>query len=111
MNILNITNTGNLDFEVENAVTRPLSAFHIRVQQRSARSCLTLIDGFADDLDLKKIIKAFKKRFQTNGAIMTKDTGETYIQLQGDKREELKQFLIDYKIWEEADGEIIVHGF
>ena len=33
---------------------------HIRVQQRNARKTLTTIQGLPDELDLKRILKAFK---------------------------------------------------
>lgn len=46
---------------------------HIRVQQRNGRKCITTVAGLADDLDVKRILKAFKKNFSCNGAI-AKDT-------------------------------------
>lgn len=46
---------------------------HIRVQQRNGRKCITTVAGLAEDLDVKKILKSFKKNFSCNGAI-AKDT-------------------------------------
>ena len=37
------------------------SKVHIRVQQRNGRKCITTVQGLADDLDVKRICKAFKK--------------------------------------------------
>ena len=37
------------------------SNVHIRVQQRNGRKCVTTVQGLADDLDLKKIVKYVKK--------------------------------------------------
>lgn len=37
------------------------SVVHIRIQQRNGRKSLTLVQGLASDLDLKKILKALKK--------------------------------------------------
>lgn len=34
---------------------------HVRVQQRNGRKCITTVAGLADDLDIKRICKAFKK--------------------------------------------------
>lgn len=34
------------------------------MQQRSGRKCITTVQGLADDLDLKRILKAFKKNFR-----------------------------------------------
>ena len=36
---------------------------HIRVQQRNGRKCITTIQGLADELDIKRICKAFKKNW------------------------------------------------
>ena len=36
---------------------------HVRVQQRNGRKCITTVAGLADDLDIKRICKAFKKNF------------------------------------------------
>ena len=33
------------------------SKIHIRVQQRNGRKCITLIEGLAEDLDIKRICK------------------------------------------------------
>jgi translation initiation factor 1 len=33
------------------------SKVHIRVQQRNGRKCITLIEGLAEDLDIKRICK------------------------------------------------------
>lgn len=96
-----------LGFEEEK---RPLSNIHIRLRQRNGKKTLTSVEGLASDLDLKKILRAFKKTFQTSGAVLTTENGEI-IQLQGDKREGIKEFLVKYKIWESPDPPIKVHGF
>jgi hypothetical protein len=46
---------------------------HVRVQQRSGRKCVTTVQGLADDLDIKRICKAFKKNFSCNGAVVKDD--------------------------------------
>ncbi len=46
------------DFPEEDTQT---SNVHIRVQQRRGRKCVTMVEGLADDLDLKKICKFVKK--------------------------------------------------
>ncbi len=33
----------------------------IRIQQRSTKKCLTLIEGIPEDIDLPKVLKAWKK--------------------------------------------------
>lgn len=87
--------------------------YHIRVQQRNGRKCITTLDGLEEDLDLKRICKAMREAFSCNGnVIMKEDEDEGVIQLQGDQRENIKQWLLDQEIIlkNEADR-IVVHGF
>jgi len=42
------------------------SKVHIRVQQRNGRKCITLIEGLADDLDIKRICKVLKYVLETH---------------------------------------------
>lgn len=50
---------------------------HIRIQMRNGRKSITSVTGLADDLDLKKILKAFKRNFKCNGAIIQVRFGPT----------------------------------
>ena len=87
--------------------------YHIRVQQRNGRKCITTLDGLEEDLDLKRICKAMREAFSCNGnVIMKEEEGEGVIQLQGDQRENIKQWLLDMEIIlkNEVDR-IVVHGF
>ena len=65
--------------------------------------------GLASDLDLKKILKAFKKSFKCNGAILEDETLGKVIQLQGDQRANIRDFLVDQEICSATD--IVIHGF
>ena len=87
--------------------------YHIRVQQRNGRKCITTLDGLEEDLDLKRICKAMREAFSCNGnVIMKEDEEEGVIQLQGDQRENIKKWLLEMEIIlkNEADR-IVVHGF
>ena len=82
----------------------------MRVQQRSGRKCITTVQGLADDLDLKRILKAFKKNFSCNGAIVKdNETGGEVLQLSGDQRTNINDFLCDQQICQA--GTIVLHGF
>lgn len=43
---------------------------HIRVHQRVGRKHITTVNGMSDEFDFKKMIKAWKKLFSCNGAIV-----------------------------------------
>jgi len=82
---------------------------HLRIQQRNGRKCLTIVQGLADDLDMKKILKALKKTYSTNGTVLVdKEHGEI-IQLQGDQRKNVYEFLTKCNIC--SKEEIKTHGF
>ena len=84
------------------------SRIHIRVQQRNGRKCVTTVQGLAEDLDLKKILKYVKRMFNTNATVVSHEDGDV-IQLQGDKRNSIARFLTEFKIAQES--QITVHGF
>jgi translation initiation factor 1 len=81
---------------------------HIRLQQRNGRKSLTTIQGLDEKLDLNKLTKAFKKEFCCNGCVVENKELGRIIQLQGDQREKVKDFLTDEEI---ASKKMIkVHG-
>ncbi|OLN81105.1 Eukaryotic translation initiation factor eIF-1-like protein 2 [Colletotrichum chlorophyti] len=85
---------------------------HIRIQQRNGRKTLTTIQGLPKRFDQKKILKVIKKKFACNGTIVEdQDLGEV-IQLQGDQRKNIHDFLIDKQEGLEMDAKLVkVHGF
>lgn len=88
--------------------------YHIRVQQRNGRKCITTLDGLEDDLDLKRICRAMCNAFSCNGNVRMKedDTGEGVIQLQGDQRDNVKKWLLEQEvILKNEEDRIVVHGF
>ena len=88
--------------------------YHIRVQQRNGKKCITSLDGLEEDLDLKRICKAMCKTFSCNGNVIKKEDDEDLgiIQLQGDQRENVKQWLLDQQIILKSEADrIVVHGF
>ncbi len=83
--------------------------YHVRVQQRNGKKCITLLEGIEDDLDAKRICKSMQKTFNCNGNVKKDFYDRDVIQLQGDQRENVKKWLIEQQV---ADITIIViHGF
>lgn len=81
----------------------------IRIQQRNGRKTLTTVQGLPSDLDLKKILKVFKKEFACNGTIVADEEMGNILQLQGDQRTKVQQFLVSTV--EINKSTIKVHGF
>merc|ERR1712230_318844 len=72
---------------------------HIRIQQRNGRKTLTTVQGLP-------------KKFACNGTIVNDTEMGEVIQLQGDQRKDVQEFLVDKKEGLELDAKTIkVHGF
>ncbi|ATY61683.1 translation initiation factor SUI1, putative [Cordyceps militaris CM01] len=97
--------TGEVNKQTQNYI-------HIRIQQRNGRKTLTTVQGLPKKFDQKKILKVIKKKFACNGTIVADSEMGEVIQLQGDQRKDVQDFLIDKKEGLELDPKTIkVHGF
>eukprot|EP01083_Nonionella_stella_P093298 261419_1 len=96
------------DDDADNKAGGQADKVHVRVQQRNGRKCITTVAGLANDLDIKRICKAFKKNFSCNGAVQ-KDEDDEVIQLSGDQRTNVMEFLVDQEICVKLD--VVLHGF
>jgi translation initiation factor 1 len=85
---------------------------HIRFQKTGPRS-ITIIEGLDDDLDLKRISKAMKKSFNCAATVLKDADNNEVIQLQGDQRINVNEWLIAQEVIteNEAKERIVTHGF
>eukprot|EP01112_Ceratiomyxa_fruticulosa_P011312 TRINITY_DN3060_c0_g1_i1.p1 TRINITY_DN3060_c0_g1~~TRINITY_DN3060_c0_g1_i1.p1 ORF type:complete len:114 (+),score=22.33 TRINITY_DN3060_c0_g1_i1:568-909(+) len=81
---------------------------HIRIQQRNGKKHLTTIQGLTPDLDFKKLVSAFKKEFCCNGTIVEDPELGKVVQLTGDQRKAVAQFLVEEGIV--SKGNVKIHG-
>ncbi|XP_077997777.1 eukaryotic translation initiation factor 1b-like [Glandiceps talaboti] len=82
---------------------------HIRIQQRNGRKTLTTVQGISGDFDKKKLVKVFKKEFACNGTVVDHSEYGEVIQLQGDQRQHIYEFLLRVGICKK--GQLKLHGF
>jgi translation initiation factor 1 len=75
----------------------------ISVNNRTGRKLQTFVYGFADDLDLPKILKYFKKKFNCTGSIEISDEFGEVIKLTGDHKKLIFNFLIKEEICKVED--------
>merc|ERR1711974_75824 len=94
---------------MEGGDARKEQLVHIRIQKRNGRKSITTIQGLADDLDTGKLLKAFRKEFNCNGTLHHDEEMGDVIQLQGDQRENVANFLIEEEICKKNG--IKIHGF
>jgi translation initiation factor 1 len=80
----------------------------ISSQQRNGKKSITTLYGLSNDLDLKKILKFFKKHFQCNGTINNDEKFGEIIQVSGDQKQNILNFLIDEQIYKREN--IIIKG-
>ncbi|KAI8990336.1 hypothetical protein BDB01DRAFT_842042 [Pilobolus umbonatus] len=82
---------------------------HLRIQQRNGRKTLTTLQGLPKEIDSKRLLKAVKKAFACNGTVVEDPEHGEIIQMQGDQRVKMAEFLISEGIAKKTD--IKVHGF
>ncbi|PVU98403.1 hypothetical protein BB560_005678, partial [Smittium megazygosporum] len=76
----------------------PFADTDIRIQQRNGRKTITSLQGLPEEFDQKRLLKAFKKIFACNGTIVEDEELGQVIQLQGDQRANLREFIINEQI-------------
>ena len=107
LNRLNCVENTNFDNDMS---VRVFSTVHIRTQQRTAKKCLTIIEGLPSDLDQKKILRFLRKALNTNGAVIQDEkTMNDIIQLQGDIKKKVHEKLLEWKVLDKDDI-VILHG-
>ncbi|KAK9480047.1 translation initiation factor SUI1 [Lipomyces japonicus] len=74
-------------------VSQPTNYIHIRIQQRNGRKTLTTVQGLPTEYDQKRILRALKKDFACNGTLVKDEELGEVIQLQGDQRVKVMEFL------------------
>ncbi|KAH7431935.1 hypothetical protein KP509_08G074300 [Ceratopteris richardii] len=84
-------------------------AVHVRVQQRNGRKCLTTVQGISKNFSYNKILKDLKKEFCCNGNVVEDLELGQVMQLQGDQRKNVAQFLTQRGIVKKE--QIKLHGF
>jgi len=84
---------------------------HIRFHQ-SGRRAITLIEGFEEDLDLKRISRALKKLFNCACSIHIDKNENEIIKLQGNHCSAVRDWIVEQEIIakNEANDRIVVHG-
>ena len=85
---------------------------HIRIQKRNGKKCITTIQGFEEDLDVKRICKHMRKHFNCNGNVTSDPEKGEVIQLQGDQRDNVKEWILVQEIIAKNEADrIVIHGF
>ncbi|KAG1081610.1 hypothetical protein G6F42_022890 [Rhizopus arrhizus] len=91
------------------ALVKPTTFVNLRIQQRNGRKTLTTLQGLPKEIDSKRLLKAVKKAFACNGTVVEDEEHGEIIQMQGDQRVKMAEFLVNEGIAKKA--EIKVHGF
>jgi translation initiation factor 1 len=97
------------DAAQQEETTTGVDYVHIRVQQRNGKKSLTTVQGLKKSYDYKKVLKALKKEFCCNGTVVDDPELGQVIQLQGDQRKNVLQFLTQEGLVKK--DLIKIHGF
>jgi translation initiation factor 1 len=80
---------------------------HIRIKQRSGRKSITTVEGLSTE-EATQYLADIKKKFCCNGSLQTDEHGGIVIQLSGDQRKPIAEYLVGKKKKKEN---IKIHGF
>lgn len=81
---------------------------HVRCQQRGTRKAITSISGLDQRIDFKKMLKYICRTYSCNGSLQKDVKKNMVIQLTGDKRDVIKEFLSEEGIVKPQS--ILLHG-
>ncbi|KAJ4850630.1 hypothetical protein Tsubulata_020095 [Turnera subulata] len=82
---------------------------HIRKQQRNGKKSITTVEGLPKEVNFARILKDLKRSLNCNGTIVQDTELGQILQLQGDQRVKVQQFLVTADIAQKEN--IKVHGF
>merc|ERR1712157_303903 len=82
---------------------------HLRYQQRNGKKGVTTIVGLPKKLNFKKLVKKMKNKFSTGATLANDEQNGTVIQIQGDFRHEIVQYIVQLNIVDKKS--ITVHGY
>ncbi|CAN6457575.1 unnamed protein product [Victoria cruziana] len=82
------------DANAEDAGAGSKEYVHVRIQQRNGRKSLTTVQGVKKEYSYEKILKDLKKEFCCNGNVVQDPELGQVIQLQGDQRKNVTNFLV-----------------
>ncbi|KAJ3424291.1 eukaryotic translation initiation factor eif1 [Anaeramoeba flamelloides] len=96
------------DPEKKKTKTSVFQPIHLRVKTRRGKKKITTIENLSSEFDLKMMLKAMRKKFCCNGSIVNDERLGEVIQLSGDQREPVAEFLVEEEITTKRG--IKIHG-
>lgn len=114
MNIFPTSFLDDLTNELNNALDSE-NKIHISVKQRNTKKMTTIIENLDTNPVIKKsnkpltnLLTIMKKKFNCGGSCETNDSMRTVMILQGDKRQNIKDYLkSEFKF---DDSNFVIHG-
>jgi translation initiation factor 1 len=100
----------------QNDATQPTfqrtNKIHLRLQKRGNKKFLTIVEGLDEDLDEVRICRHMRRAFNCNGAVLKGEDNKPILQLQGDQRQSIKEWLLAQEILteKEAKERLVTHG-
>lgn len=95
------------DFSTAGSASRDY--VHIRIQQRNGKKCVTTVQGLGGDFRYNKTLKEIKKVLCCNGNVVEDKSLGRILQLQGDQRMKIMNFLVKANLV--GKERVKIHGF
>jgi len=83
---------------------------HLRIQKRSGRKTITIVEGLPANINSKKILKILRKSLYCNGSLQKDAEDNQIIQLTGDQRENVAKMFVEEGIVADKSY-IVMHGY
>ena len=107
--ILNFQNQNNFIFDDEEIENINKETIEIITKKRNAKKIITQLKGLNSDYNKKALLSEFKKLFSCNGSLVEDKDNEIFIQLNGNHKLLLNNFLIENNI--ATKDQIKLRGF
>ena len=110
INLTPLNLTQNLQQQPTTTTPVVSKMIHLRIQKRTGNSCLTLIDGLPEHVNVKQFTQNVRKMFHCSCTEIEHPKFGRCIQVSGDFRNEVKNLLIKEK-FVSNEKEIKIHGY
>lgn len=108
-----VNNVDDIDFGSFDVVNKKVNKnkIHVRIQQRSGKHHITIIENLSQETDFPTLLKNLKRKLNCTGSLIKDKNNEDefIVQLTGDQRDKVKDILCSLDIC--TEDSIQVHGY
>uniref|UniRef100_A0A6C0EMN3 SUI1 domain-containing protein n=1 Tax=viral metagenome TaxID=1070528 RepID=A0A6C0EMN3_9ZZZZ len=99
----------DIEAEITGRNAQKQQKMHVRIQQRTGRKNITILQGISLELDIKNILKDMKKQFSCGGSVQRDENDLPVVVLFGDQRQNILSYFITHDLATRDD--FVLHGY